>query len=249
MLQKLKELGLTEYELKTYLTLLEYGPLTGGEVSKKSKVPQGKVYWALHKLAENNFVNVVGIKPQIFHALDAEIAINNLITQKIEELKEVKTFTIEELKKIITPIREKKVVEKIQVLSGEKSRYAINDHFFNEAKEEIRYIFTYEERPYSLMRNFADAIKRGIKVKLIATTLTEKSLKYIKEDMNSGVQVKYLNVEEIRLQIMDQKEARITVINPKDRRDRTTIYFQNSQMAKHLAAYFEVLWKKAAKID
>ncbi|MBU0536662.1 MAG: hypothetical protein KKE20_06870 [Nanoarchaeota archaeon] len=244
MIAKLKELGLTEYEISTYLALLQHGPITGGKVSKLSKVPHGKVYWALHKLSEKDFVHIVGIKPQIFHANKPEIAINNLVKQKVDDLSGIKDEIIKEIKQIGRPLREEKIIEKIQVLSG-KARFALNDYFIQNAVNEIRYIFTYEERSYSMHRQLVDAIKRGVKIRFITTLLNKDTLKLIKEDLKIGCEVRYLNVEEIRIHIMDDKEARIAVINPKDRKDRTNIYFEHTSMAKHMAAYFDELWRKA----
>ena len=249
MIQELKEFGLSEYEIKTYVTLLQHGSSTGSEISKKSEVPQGKVYWALHRLAEKGFVTITDIKPQRFHATKPEIVLSKLIEEKKEKLAEFKDSTIKKISELQKPLKEDKIVEKIQVLSGKKARDSLFYHFLENAKKEVKYIFTYEERSYSIHNAFQTAIHRGVKVKLITTMIDKNSMKLIKEDMAIGVEIKYLKVEEMRLQTMDDTEARITVINPKDRRDRTTIYFESSGMAKHLGAYCDSLWMKAEKIE
>ena len=128
MIAKLKELGLGEYEIKAYFILLKHGSLTGSTVAKKAEVPQGKVYHALHKLNTLGFVSITSIKPQLFHAIKPEIAINTSINQKIGDLTQLKKEFIEETKKIQKPIEEDAFAEKIQVLAGKKSRYSINDY-------------------------------------------------------------------------------------------------------------------------
>jgi len=166
----------------------------------------------------------------------------------MEDLTHLEESTIADLAALDETPKKDRVIEKIQVLSGSKPRYAINDHFFSNVRKEIRYIFTYDERPEMLKQLFRKAVRRGIKIRFIATSRSTNARKFIREDQKEGVEIRYLNVQEIRLQIMDDREARITVVNPKDRKDKTTIYFQHTQMAKHLADYFDVLWERAEEL-
>ena len=50
MLQKLAQIGFTEYEAKVYLALLALNPATGYQLSKESGVPRSMVYEALKRL-------------------------------------------------------------------------------------------------------------------------------------------------------------------------------------------------------
>ena len=94
----LREIGLTEYEEKIYLTLLKQGTLTGGQVSKLSKVPHGRTYEVLNNLAEKGFVSVLPIKPKIFKAVDPKIAINSTINNQINDLHELGKIIPSQLK-------------------------------------------------------------------------------------------------------------------------------------------------------
>ena len=55
----LEEIGFTKGEIKVYLTLLELGSTTTGDVIKKSKVSPSKVYDILEKLIQKGVVNYV----------------------------------------------------------------------------------------------------------------------------------------------------------------------------------------------
>lgn len=65
-MSELKFAGLTEYESKIYLSLLESGPSTGGKIAKRSRVPHGKTYESLGSLADKGFVTSVPLKPKVF---------------------------------------------------------------------------------------------------------------------------------------------------------------------------------------
>jgi sugar-specific transcriptional regulator TrmB len=52
MLEKLRQLGWSEYEGKTYLALLRHHPATGYRAARESGVPTAKIYEALARLVE-----------------------------------------------------------------------------------------------------------------------------------------------------------------------------------------------------
>ena len=46
--KSMETIGLTSYEIKVYLSLLEHGSLTASDISKKSGVPYSKIYEVLN---------------------------------------------------------------------------------------------------------------------------------------------------------------------------------------------------------
>jgi sugar-specific transcriptional regulator TrmB len=60
----LRQVGLTEYEIKTYLTLLERGVMTASEVSEYSGVPYSKVYETLNSLERKGWLEAESGRPR-----------------------------------------------------------------------------------------------------------------------------------------------------------------------------------------
>ncbi|MFY9269523.1 MAG: helix-turn-helix domain-containing protein [Candidatus Manganitrophaceae bacterium] len=56
ILQKLSEIGFSEYEAKSYLALVQKNPSTAYEIGKESGVPSSKVYEVLNKLKERGVI-------------------------------------------------------------------------------------------------------------------------------------------------------------------------------------------------
>jgi HTH-type transcriptional regulator, sugar sensing transcriptional regulator len=56
---KLKELGLSEYEIQAYLCLLQKEQLTATEISKITNIPRTKIYSTINKLEKKNFCSRV----------------------------------------------------------------------------------------------------------------------------------------------------------------------------------------------
>ena len=112
--EKLKEIGWSEYESKTYSALVSLGRTTASQIAKVSQVPPNRVYQILDKLKEKNIVEDVQPTrggPRIFKPKDPHLLFNDLkieyntkieIAQKeLEKLKErvdekpsLSTFTI-----------------------------------------------------------------------------------------------------------------------------------------------------------
>jgi sugar-specific transcriptional regulator TrmB len=59
----LREVGLTEYEIKAYLTLLERGVMTASEISEYSGVPYSKVYETLNSLERKGWIEAERGRP------------------------------------------------------------------------------------------------------------------------------------------------------------------------------------------
>jgi sugar-specific transcriptional regulator TrmB len=59
----LRELGLTDYETRAYLALLEYGVLTASQVSENSGVPYSKVYETLSSLERKGWIETEQGRP------------------------------------------------------------------------------------------------------------------------------------------------------------------------------------------
>jgi sugar-specific transcriptional regulator TrmB len=65
---KLKELGLSEYEVQAYLCLLQKEQLTATEIAKISNIPRTKIYSIINKLEKKNFCSRVPGYDRIYRA-------------------------------------------------------------------------------------------------------------------------------------------------------------------------------------
>src|SRR4030042_1151447 len=54
--EALREIGLTEYEIAIYLTLISIGPMNARDLSDKSGVPLSRIYNLLQMLEEKSFI-------------------------------------------------------------------------------------------------------------------------------------------------------------------------------------------------
>lgn len=62
----MESLGLTGYEIKVYLALLEAGSMTASDISKRSGVPYSKIYEVLNSLEDKGWLESDSSRPQKF---------------------------------------------------------------------------------------------------------------------------------------------------------------------------------------
>ncbi|MHA2248721.1 MAG: TrmB family transcriptional regulator [Candidatus Kariarchaeaceae archaeon] len=71
----LYELGLSEYETRAYLTILEGGVIVAREISDRSSIPYAKVYQVLENLVLKQFIIGDEGRPRKFRCVDPKIGL------------------------------------------------------------------------------------------------------------------------------------------------------------------------------
>lgn len=124
----LKSLDFDEYEVKSYIFLLEKGPLTAGALAKVLGTPRSSLYGFLKRLATDNLITESqknGVK--IFVAEPPE-KITLLFDQKMEALQKAQNDYIKILPELKSKKGEKYQAPKFQVFEGiEELRNALKD--------------------------------------------------------------------------------------------------------------------------
>lgn len=119
-LRLLKDLGLTEYETRTYTALVLGGPSTAGDLSEAANVPYSRIYDILSRLERRGWVEVQSSRPARYKAKPPAEVIRLLRIEREQRLKE----TGEEIVKELEPLYEQKAEARrpdIWVIRGERN--------------------------------------------------------------------------------------------------------------------------------
>ncbi|QCC46834.1 TrmB family transcriptional regulator [Halobellus limi] len=85
----LRDLGLSEYEARSYRSLLRTGPTTAKELSRASDVPMGRIYDVLNSLEQHSLVrSQAASRPKKYVAVEPDTALDRLLESKRRELRE-----------------------------------------------------------------------------------------------------------------------------------------------------------------
>ena len=115
---KLQRVGLTEYEAKAYLALLNTHLSTATQASEKSGVPRTKIYQVLESLERKSWIRVYSGVPLLFKAIEPARVFEKVKADYAELLASVQAT----LKKEVNEMKEKFVVKKFDIgLEGLKA--------------------------------------------------------------------------------------------------------------------------------
>lgn len=118
VVEKLRQVGLTEYEAKAYTALLNTHLSTATQISEKSGVPRTRIYQVLEQLQQKGWVHVISGVPLLFKAVEPSMVFEKVKEDYAELVESVRTT----LKNEVNNLKEKFVVKKFDIgLEGLKT--------------------------------------------------------------------------------------------------------------------------------
>lgn len=166
--ERLQELGLTEYQSRTYVAAVELGEARPPKIVEKSGVPQARIYDVIADLSEMGLVEVheksggktVGAPPP-------DVALDSYKERHVNEFSETIDYISTELEK--THEREQTTAGSVTVLRHDESANRHMRRAIADAEWWIALSLT-PERYAELEDEILDALDRGVTVRLVVTT-------------------------------------------------------------------------------
>ena len=244
MKDKLKNLGLSDYESAVYIALLKHGPKKGKPLADLAKIPRTSVYSNLESLEKKAFITLTQKSPKIYKAKEPEIAIHAYIEREHERLKEKAEQTIEDLKTINHTHNEEPSL--IDIFVGKRQSYRAADELSSTTKKELLVISSGQKTPLvSATHKWVHLAKRGVKVKILICDYHEHNkdlLDYLKKNK---VEVKHYPLRDLALIVSDRKIAHIAIKSEQLEEKRLVLRVVHEEFAKMQAQFFDQTWKKA----
>lgn len=158
VVEKLKEIGLNEYQSKVYIALLKKYPATGYEISKLANIPQSRTYDTLKALESLHIVIASNTKPLTYTPIKPK--------ELTKRYKRKMDSAISFLDKKLPDIKEDKYTEPILNLTG---RVKILDKIIEIIKnaQKTIYISLFEEDFKYIEQHLLDAYNRGLELKIV----------------------------------------------------------------------------------
>ena len=235
--EQLKELGLTDNEVRIYLLLLKQGMVNPSEISQKLGLHRGYIYDALERMQEKEIVNsILKDNKKYFQATSPE----NLI--------ELLKFKLESLQKIVPDLMKiaelKKEETKVELHRGKRVyRILLRDMISNLKKNEEAYLIGIDEDilitevETIYLKQYLNAIKsKNIKEKIIIKTGGKKL-------RGSNLQYKELDEKYIgkTAQIIYNNKVAIFILGA----PYYLIIIDNKEVAETYKKQFNLLWNIA----
>ncbi|RLF99313.1 MAG: TrmB family transcriptional regulator [Thaumarchaeota archaeon] len=239
----LHNLGLTDYEMRAYISLLKAGKLTASELSEIAGVPYSKIYDVLENLEKKGWIRSEGGRPARFHARPPKIALD-INRMRIEsELKRYEETALAELLPIYQRTGEKEKHD-VWILKGETSILSKIRDLILECENELQIAAPWmsEDLLNLLFPPLALIANRGGKIRIM-----------LSGSCDSNLAKKLEEIAEIRFRdqmfgggaISDSKEAIIILGAEEEKVPTIAIWSDHVALARIAKVYFDYLWKDA----
>ena len=132
----LRELGLTEYETRAYLSLLEKGATTASKVSEHANVPYSKIYETLNSLERKGWVETKRGRPSRYYPRSPSEALSAVRLRLEDSVKSWEQTILNELQ----PLYEKREIREkpdIWILRGEFNTLAKLQEMLGKVKSRL----------------------------------------------------------------------------------------------------------------
>jgi len=241
--RSLQEFGLTDYEIRSYTSLLEIGPATASELSESSSVPYSKIYEVLGSLEKKGWIEMEHGRPSRYYPKPPSVAMEITKSQLENSLRTNEALILGELQ----PLYEKKGVRErpdIWIVRGNfnvlaKIRETV-EHVQKEILASVPLIpDSVAEMLIPLVRTVAE---RGVKIQIMtmqgqASETMSKLTKFCevraREQMFGGGII--ADGKEVIL-LLGQEEGAISL----------AIWSDHIGLAGYAKNYFEFLWEDSA---
>jgi HTH-type transcriptional regulator, sugar sensing transcriptional regulator len=242
----LKDFGLTEYEIKAYISLVQSGPLPASQLSTSAGIPYSKIYEILGNLERKGWVETEQGRPTKYFARPPSTAIESSRLRAEDTLKSSQSDALLELQ----PLYEKRDVQErpdIWIVRGQNNILDRIKETFGRTKREL--LVAMPVVPDSVISMASPLLSlmssRGIKVSIMVPSLTGKEtvrrLKglaevRVREQMFGGGMISDSN--EIIILLGEEPEKGLTL----------AISSEHAGLVKFGKIYFEFLWENSKPV-
>ena len=250
----LKELGLTDGEVKVYFALFELGTTTVGPLSKKSGVTHAKVYPILEKLIAKGLASHTILRGRKHFSATNPDSLMELVDKKVRELGEER----KKISDIIPSLKAKsqafETAQYSRVFEGMKGLRSLFQELFGQNKENAEICvfgindLIKQERFVSFLRFYHDQRhEHNVTLRLILNP-TEINRNEVRDGrkqgwFGSGDEAKFVEtVFPVGLFIF--KDHVITIIADED---ATAFDIRSWSNAQRYREFFDAMWSQAKK--
>lgn len=204
-IEKLRQLGLTEYESQAYLVLVQGTQMNAEEVAKNANIPIPRVYGVLESLRDIGLIVIIEGRPKKFEIISPEEGLQNLLTLRkraaedsLRQLEE----TSQEVKEVLSPIfwREKLRIKPEDLLES-LDNLALTEKQTKKLISEAHTTLDIFTDVFSwfkeVEKNLAKAMNRGVKIRVLMnmehpiTHPTVHKLKSMKIDVRQPADLRF----------------------------------------------------------
>ena len=241
----LKEIGLTNVEIKVFIELSKVDSAMASEIAKKIGIYRTNIYDIFESLIKKGLVSYI-IKANRKHFIASKPhKLLNYLKEKEEKIKEQEQ-QIQELIPILLKLKQPKEEElKAEIYKGKEGLKTLLNDMLNE-KKPIYYLGYSAISQKIIPYFFTHWQKKRVKLKIKRKIITKEQMRNAEAIKTPLTNVKYLP-DELNIPISNMIYGnKIWVLIPINE-DHISLLIESKKLAQSFFNYFEQLWKIAKK--
>jgi sugar-specific transcriptional regulator TrmB len=240
LVNQLRRFGLTGYEVKAFLALLEIGEGTAKEVAEAAGVPKSRIYEVINSLIEKGWAVAERGRPTRYRPQDPEVAVRGNLMRLERELDELAKSLIDELTPMFKGAGKEEVPELV-IVRGEQDLWRRVKSTIAKARSSLAVALPVipEEVADTLLPVASIMRERGGSVRvLVGNEVSESDVRMLSElaevrrrELSFGGGV-----------IADASEVVLILLEPDKPRPKVGIHSAHSMLTMLAQTYFDMLW-------
>lgn len=243
----LRRLGLTDYEIRAYLGLLELGSANAAELSAHTGVPMSRVYGVINSLVEMGWVLVEGGRPSRYRPQDPEVAVRSSVIRLQNEMEAARGHVVEELSPLYRRSGEREMPQ-LWIVRGEADLWRQTKALIakSQATLSVALPLVPEEVLQTLVPVASLMKEKGKEVRvLIGVGVSSSDLK----DLGAVAKVRRRELTFGGGVIADSAEVLLILLDAEQQRPKAGIYSDHVMLTALAQTYFDMLWSSSQPVD
>jgi len=262
LIEKLKQMGFSDYEAKCYLALFERDSLSVSEVSILAGIPRPNAYEALDKLTAKGLCLSLPGKTKKFAVADPEY----LREKQLEKLHQTTMAIQENIDAVageLLPLYKRRSFDDspFDYMEILKDPYHVHRKVIKLCSDSQEEILSFSKPPYAFTNKKQreeqknpqiEALKRGVKVKTIYELPPDDNDRKILFDdaarpfLDLGEEARTISDLPIKMAIFDRKTVLFALVDPIiGKPSVTSLVAEHRALAMSFIVLFESFWEKA----
>jgi sugar-specific transcriptional regulator TrmB len=246
--QLLRDIGLTEYESKIYLALIELGEATSGEIMNKANINSGRIYQILNSLKEKGIVSEITKNKVKYFSPTNPKKILEYLEDKEAKIKQQKVEVNQVIPELLSKINSQDKEAKIEIYTGfEGQRTAMLKEIERYKKGTELCVLGIKKRdfyPKKIMDFFEYNVYPKRKLNRVKIRkINDLEFKKFPDSGEDGAEIKYLDYPSTTAINVCEDLSIISIYS----QEIITICIESEEVAKAFKTQFEALWKIAKK--
>ncbi|MFQ6087984.1 MAG: TrmB family transcriptional regulator [Candidatus Methanofastidiosia archaeon] len=236
ILNSLKEFGLGEYEIKTYLALLEEGKVQAKSLSSLTRIPYTKIYQVLQSLERAGFIILSYGKPRMYVPIAPKLALKKrieLLKEEMERADSQRRRLMKDMVSELQPLYENSVGDESKMLISEKEFWKVTGSLnvisiLKEMIDAAKILRCTTKNPKKFFKVFEEAYDGEKQVQLVVRAPTYLNLKDYKELSNLNEVSLYHYADYNGIDLIIQDEVKALSVSPEEKKSKFSFDVYNA---------------------